>query len=55
LGNGPITDVNQLSVVNSTVAAQIKDACGIFSGARPVTPQVAMPELVTKPAANVGP
>jgi hypothetical protein len=50
LGDGPITDVNQLSVVSSTVATQIKAACGIFSGARPVPPpQVTMPELVTKP------
>ena len=52
MGNGPITDVNQLSVVSSTVARQIKAACGIFSGARPVTPQVAMPELVTKPGSE---
>ena len=52
MGNGPITDVNQLSVVSSTVAAQIKAACGIFSGARLVTPQVAMPELVTKPGSE---
>lgn len=50
LGNGPITDVNQLSVVSSSVAAQIKAACGIFSGTRFVArPQVAVPELVTKP------
>lgn len=50
LGNGPITDVNQLSVVSSSVAAQIKTACGIFSGKRSVAPsQVMMPELVTKP------
>jgi hypothetical protein len=54
-GDGPITDVNQLSVVSTTVAAEIKAACGIFSGARSITPQqvvVAMPELVTKPGSE---
>jgi hypothetical protein len=54
-GGGPITDVNQLSTVNSTVAAQIKTACGIFSGTKalpPPQPQAPMPELVTKPGSE---
>jgi hypothetical protein len=53
LGAGPVTDVNQLRTVSSAVAAQIKAACGIFSGT-PAAAQAhaalpAMPELVTKP------
>jgi hypothetical protein len=50
LGDGPITDVNQLQTVDSTVAAQIKAACGIFSGVQALTLSAAStPELVAKP------
>jgi hypothetical protein len=40
--------------VSTTVAAQIKAACGIFSGARSITPQLVgpTPELVTKPGSE---
>lgn len=49
-GSGPITDVNQLPTVSSAVAAQIKAACGIFSGAQAAAQsQTAMPAVVTKP------
>jgi len=52
-GDGPITDVNQLSTVSPAVAAQIKTACGIFSGTQALTkPQPVMPELVTKPGSE---
>jgi hypothetical protein len=55
-GAGPITDVNQLSTVSSAVAAQIKAACGIFSASGApkdvARPEVAMPELVTKPGSE---
>jgi hypothetical protein len=52
-GDGPITDVNQLSTVSQAVAVQIKTACGIFSGTQALTkPQPAMPELVTKPGSE---
>ena len=53
VGPGPITDVNQLPAVSTTVAAQIKTACGIFSGttatAQSQAAMPSMPELVTKP------
>jgi len=42
--------VNQLSTVSASVAAQIKVACGVFTGVQAaLQPQAAMPELVTKP------
>jgi hypothetical protein len=50
VGAGSITDVNQLRIVDSTVSAQIKAACGMFRGTQAVMqPQAAVPELVTKP------
>jgi len=52
-GAGPITDVNQLGTVSSTVASQIKAACGVHAGAQAVLPpRAAMPELVTKPGSE---
>ncbi len=52
-GAGPITDVNQLPTVSSTVAAQIKAACGVHSGVEAApAPLAAIPELVTKPGSE---
>lgn len=51
--DGPITDVNTLSVVSTTVAAQIKVACGIFSKPQALmAPASELPELVTKPGSE---
>ena len=50
---GAITDVNTLSVVSTSVAAQIKSACGVFSKAQALMqPEAAQPELVTKPGSE---
>ena len=49
-GSGPITDVNQLVTVSSSVAAQIKVACGVHAGAQLFAQSGApQPALVTKP------
>lgn len=53
VGDGPITDVNALSAVSSSVAAQIKAACGLQGGVQAAPrPRAAMPELVTKPGSE---
>jgi len=50
VGSGPITDVNQLGTVSTAVAAQIKVACGVHTGAQASPPSPpAAPQLVTKP------
>jgi len=49
-GSGPITDVNKLPTVSSTVSAQIKAACGVLTGAKQfAAPGALKPSLVTKP------
>jgi hypothetical protein len=50
IGAGPIKNVNQLPTVSSSVAAQIKLACGVHVGAQMAAqPVVPKPALVTKP------
>ena len=50
VGSGPITDVNQLPTVSTTVSAQIKAACGVHVGVQAfVPPPVFRPEMVTSP------
>lgn len=48
-GSGPITDVNQLPTVSSSVSAQIKAACGVHIGAQLFVQPGLKPALVTKP------
>jgi hypothetical protein len=50
-GRGPISDVNKLTTVSSAVAKQIKDACGVHTGASAAMQAafVPMPAMVTSP------
>jgi hypothetical protein len=53
VGAGPITDVNQLPTVSSSVAAQIKAACGVHVGVQALAaPAAPLPQLVTKPGSE---
>jgi hypothetical protein len=50
VGPGPITDVNQLNIVSSAVALQIKTACGMNQGVQAApAPTLAVPAKVTMP------
>lgn len=51
--NAPISNVNTLPVVSTSVAAQVKAACGVFSNKQAfLQPEAALPELVTKPGSE---
>jgi len=53
LSDGPITDVNQLKVVDLATAAAIQSACGIPSRAAPtLRMETAAPAAITKPGSE---